>query len=44
MRVCRRQSDNFSPHNLVEKILTDRAVIAHRTAKVAPGVGAQASV
>ena len=39
-----QQPDDLSPHNLVEEILTNGAVIAHRTAKVPPGVGTKASV
>jgi hypothetical protein len=33
-----QQPDNLRPHNLVEEILTNWAVIAYRTAKMPPGV------
>jgi hypothetical protein len=39
-----QQSDDFSPHNLVEEILTNRTIITYWAAKMAPGVGTQASV
>ena len=39
-----QQSDDFSPHNPIEEILTYWPVIAHWSAKMPPGVRPQASV